>query len=326
MRKNQPIAFYLAVICTTLFLAAAAPVSAKEYFVLRGDLHVHSDFSHDCDVPLAQVIEESIQTGYDFIALTEHNTQNHLLEDHSVSDLIVLPGYELTLQTAHINLLGIREFDENIGLITPKEVTDYLNYIHELGGYASLNHPNDPNFPSRFKYNVPIDFIEVWNNARFGDDDLQTLNEWHELLVEGRKVFAVSGTDAHKNHLNRSPFNNVYVTEKTAEAILTSLKQGHNYITATADGPDIQLSYGDAIMGDIVEHAVGENILLTIDRLGPKSVIRVFSDQGLELEFGAQQEVSITKELPMDGRSFYRVEVWTSSGSMVAISNPIFID
>lgn len=312
---------------TWLLLAAiifSSPVLAEEYLLLRGDLHVHSSYSHDSNVPTAQVIEESILTGYDFIALTEHNTRNHMRQDHSVDGLIVLPGYELTLEKVHINLFGVRSFSERIGMITKKEVTEFLEDFRNLGGLSQINHPNDPRFYSRFGYDLPVDFLEVWNNAHFGEDDYKTLQDWHQMLAEGRKVYVTSGTDAHSNHLGRSPFTNVYVKEKTAEAILDGMRSGHMYITRTPYGPTIQLSFEDCIMGDTVRYTEGGVVTATLALLAPGSTVRVYSQRGLEHELKAV-EPSMMIELPMDDRHFYRVEVWDAQGDITAITNPIFI-
>lgn len=320
--------FIIAVFIIAASFGACTLMRKKtERFVVRGDLHVHSSYSHDSAVPAEKVIEDSAKTGYDFIALTEHNTINHLKKDLSTKEVTVLPGYELTLSTGHINLFGVRSFEERISMIKASEITEFLNYFHDLGGYAQINHPNDPLYSAEFGYDIPMDFIEVWNNSKFGEDDKKTLEDWHNLLCEGRKIVATGGTDEHKVHLNRSPFNNVFVEEKTANNILDNIKKGHLYITATKDGPDIQLTCGTAIMGDTVEFTDKKSVSLKIDRLASNSIIKVYSDKGLEHEekYNDAKSSAYQKELAMNGRTFYRVEIWTSSNTIAAISNPIFI-
>ena len=100
---------FLALILVVLMASGSAAIS-EGYILLKGDLHVHSDYSGDSQVPADQVIADSITAGYDFICLTEHDTKSHLHEDHSVEGLIVIPGYEMTMTGLHCNVFGIREF------------------------------------------------------------------------------------------------------------------------------------------------------------------------------------------------------------------------
>ena len=73
-------------------LVPQAAAAEFPYFILKGDLHVHSDFSHDSVVPIEQVVSESSIAGYDFIAVTDHNTPRHMIEDHSTDDVLVNAG------------------------------------------------------------------------------------------------------------------------------------------------------------------------------------------------------------------------------------------
>lgn len=308
--------------------AASQPAASASdgYFILRGDLHCHSNFSRDSEVPAETVIKESIETGYDFIALTEHNTMAQLLQDLSTDQLIVLPGYELTLETGHINLFGLRSFDERVDMLFADEISAFMTEFRAQGGYSQVNHPNDPKYAAKFGYNVDMDFIEVWNNAKFGSDDQQTVSDWHDMLCLGRKIVATTGTDEHKKHLNRSPFNNVYVKERSSEAILSSIKAGHTFITKATTGPKIQLHGVTAIMGDTVSRAAEKTVTLSISDLEPNSSIRIFSDAGKEFEETPSTSTNYEKKLDTQGRKFYRVEVWNSDGEMRALSNPIFIE
>lgn len=322
---------FLLILCTILLRHKEL---GKDMLIVRGDLHCHSNFSHDSNVSVEQVIEESIKTGYDFIALTEHNTIEQLKKDFSTEKLIVLPGYELTLKTGHINLYGVRSFEQKTDISDAEEITEFLDYFHGLGGIVQINHPNDaPKYNAKFGYNIPMDMIEVWNNGhsvgpKFDLADQKTLEDWHEMLCHGRKIVATGGSDKHANHLNRSPFNCVIVKEKTAESILENIGKGHMYITATLNGPIIELFCGSAIIGDTVKYSTKKKISMRIRNIVSGTTVKVYSNKGLEMEkkMESLQNQTYEKEFPMEGRIFYRVEVWGNPGFISAISNPIYIE
>ncbi len=229
-------------------LVPQAAAAEFPYFILKGDLHVHSDFSHDSVVPIEQVVSESSIAGYDFIAVTDHNTTRHMIEDHSTDEVLVIAGYEHTTPAAHVNIFGLRTIPRKSAIYTKEEMAEYLEPLREQGGIFQLDHPNDSLYYSRFGYDLDLHFIEILNGV-WRDDDHQTLLDWHELLLEGRKIVATGGTDAHRNHTVRGVFNNVYVTDRTEEAILEALLAGRNFVTVEADGPVVSMSVDDVIMG-----------------------------------------------------------------------------
>lgn len=304
----------------------------NKWFVLRGDLHCHSSFSVDSNAPIETVVSDSVKAGYDFISLTEHNTQEHLKylkEEYSNDDLIIIPGYEWTLKRVHMNMFGLYEFEEKLGLDTFEEINSYIDYIHELGSIVQINHPNWKALYAQFALSIPGDLMEVWNGP-FGTDDKKTLKDWQNLLTEGKKIIATAGRDEHENYLNNSPVNNVYAEEKTAENIFENIKKGHLYITAMKDCSDIWLSCGDAIMGDTVEYAKGSQIYLKIEKLPHNAKIKIYSNKGIEFEeiYDASKNTAYEKEfLVEEDKSFYRVEVWSAAVSIpLGISNPIYIE
>lgn len=297
---------------------------AGEYFLLIGDLHVHSEASHDSEVPTEQVVRESGLAGYDFIALTEHNTTRHMNQDWSTDEVLVLYGYEHTTPAAHVNIFGLRFIPRKSAIYSLEEMEEYLAPLREQGAVIQLNHPNDPLYYSRFGYEMEMDLLEVWN-GKWREDDLKTLQDWHQMMVEGRYIPATTGTDAHANHLKRSSFNNVYVTEKSQAAILEALKAGRNFITGRPDGAQIWMECDGVIMGGTVPYREGQSMQIRITNVDPGMILRVYSDKGLHLERVHEQGGSFNLQLDTSLVKFFRVELWSSAEVIYGFSNPIFI-
>ncbi len=311
-----------------VIIGVSSSLAAKpELLILKGDLHCHSSFSHDSVIPVEQVIAESIIAGYDFIALTEHNTLLHLQKDHSTKDLLVISGYELTVTPiAHFNIFGLRNFIKKSAIYTKKDMDEYLAYFKELGGIIQLNHPNADTFYSRFGYEYDINFLEILND-NFRKDDRQTLTDYQNLLCEGRKLIATGGTDVHKNHTVRKVFNNVLVTERTEKAILAGLTAGRNYVTVNADGPIISLTCGNILMGGTVTYQEGQTIAISVKNITPGTIVKVYTSKGLEATetYSATNESPYIREVSAKGIKFCRVELWFDSENVCAYSNPIYI-
>ena len=257
--------------------------ASPEYFILKGDLHVHSDFSHDSDIPIDQVVQESGIAGYDFIAITDHNTVRHMKEDHSTSEVLVIAGYEHTTPAAHINIFGLRDIPRRSAIYSLEEMEEYLEPLRERGGIFQLNHPKDELYYSRFGYELDFHFLEILNGV-WREDDHQTLKDWQQLLAEGRKIVATGGTDAHRNHTVRKVFNNVLVTEKSEEAILEALLAGRNFVTVQADGPIISMVCDDVVMGGTVVYRQDQMMYIHITNMEPGTIIRLYSNRGLEFQ------------------------------------------
>ena len=192
------------------------PACAQEYIALKGDLHCHSSFSPDSNVPVEEVIAAYTQAGYDFIALTEHNQIKHLRKDWSTDELMVLPGYELTLSAGHYNVFGIREFQRKFDM-NKAELAEYFVYLKGLGALIQLDHPNAHPYASRYGYDLDIDMVEVIN-GNITADDLQTLGGQDQRRVARSE---------------RRPQNNGF----TSDNPLYDLPQRYRFRTWLGGGP-----------------------------------------------------------------------------------------
>ncbi|MHC1692015.1 MAG: CehA/McbA family metallohydrolase [Sphaerochaetaceae bacterium] len=299
-----------------------------ERFILTGDLHCHSEESNGSGIPTSRVLSESIKVGYDFIALTDHDTlaQNQL--DWSTSSLLVLSGMELGTDLGHFNIFGLTEPpNRQSTFATAAVLNTYIDYLHSLGALIQHNHPNrnlDVNVS--FSYDLNTDFVEILNKS-LNEEDKRTLQrDFHGMLAAGKKFVATAGSDAHKDYDNRHEFNNVWVSERSEVAVLYALKQGHSYITTAVDGPVISLTCDEAIMGDSVIFYGGQIVNIMITGLMEGSLVRVFDINGLCAETGttgSSYQYDLDTESDM---GFVRVEVWSPDGnSIIAFSNPLYI-
>lgn len=129
------------------------------YQVLKGDFHLHTDFSDGCVWPDYRV-REAWYNGLDVIAITDHidvlsheddldmkkfdyNRSNHIAADEAKwYDLLVVPGIEITRSKpfGHMNALFIS--DANKAYV--EDQMDALYAMVEQGAYILWNHPGWP--------------------------------------------------------------------------------------------------------------------------------------------------------------------------------------
>jgi PHP-associated len=161
------------------------------------DLHLHTDWSHDCSIPAAELIDHAEEIGLGGIAVTDHNVFGGALEANELAadrDLIVIPGEEV--KTDHQG--------EVIGLFLEQEIprgmtfADTIGAIREQGGLVYLPHPFDrlhaiPDPATVHRHLAEIDVFEVYNarllRDSFNDEALRFARKYR--LLQG------AGSDAH---------------------------------------------------------------------------------------------------------------------------------
>ena len=164
---------------------------------LLADLHLHTSWSHDCQIPVPVLLDHAEETGLGAIAVTDHNVFGGALEAAEQArgrELIVIKGEEVKTDAQ----------GEVIGLFLHEEIprgmsfADTVAAIREQGGIVYLPHPFDrihtvPDPATIQRHLAQIDVLEV-HNARLL---FEAYNE--EALRFARKygLQMGAGSDAH---------------------------------------------------------------------------------------------------------------------------------
>jgi predicted metal-dependent phosphoesterase TrpH len=160
--------------------------------LLRVDLHLHSNFSHDSRSSLQELIEQSRECRLDRIALTDHNTVEGALELARIAPELTIVGEEA--KTREGEVIGLFITSHLAPYLMPEELMDL---IHEMGGLTYLPHPLDRH-RAHFR---PERVVELADRI----DIIETYNPWCDaaansaaagLAADLDKV-AATGSDAH---------------------------------------------------------------------------------------------------------------------------------
>jgi hypothetical protein len=171
------------------------PLADRDWIAV--DLHLHTDWSHDCSIPAEELLEHAERIGLGGIAVTDHNTFGGALEAVELAmtrDLVVIAGEEVKT----------RDQGEVIGLFLQEEIPRGLSFgetiaaIREQGGLVYLPHPFDrlhaiPDPATLHEHLAEIDVLEVFNarllRDSFNDEALRFARKYR--LLHG------AGSDAH---------------------------------------------------------------------------------------------------------------------------------
>lgn len=222
----------------------------------RGNLHTHSKRS-DGDSPPEAVYAWYRDHGYDFVALTDHDTlidpaaYRHLERP----DFILLSGVEITMRVGrvpvHVNGLCVRR---NIDGGEHPDVRSALRWavaeVVSQGGVALVNHPN-------FAWALKAEdlraargasLLEIWSGHPYvypaGDATRPSAEAiWDRALAAGEELAGVAVDDTH--HLDPAApepaarpgraFIEVFANELSQAAVCDALRAGRLYASTGAE-------------------------------------------------------------------------------------------
>jgi predicted metal-dependent phosphoesterase TrpH/glycosyltransferase involved in cell wall biosynthesis len=171
------------------------PLEDRDWIVV--DLHMHTNWSHDCSIDVDELIPHAEAEGLGAIAITDHNVFGgalEALERAHCHKLTVIPGEEIKTG----------EDGEVIGLFLQEEIPRGLSFaetiaaIRAQGGLVYVPHPFDrlhsiPRAETLHKHLAEIDVFEVYNARLLFD----AYNDEAVRFARKYNLTAAAGSDAH---------------------------------------------------------------------------------------------------------------------------------
>lgn len=225
--------------------ASQDTASARRWY--KGNLHSHS-INSDGDSPPYELVAWYKSHGYQFLAITDHNTlTDPALFDTNPNDSFLLIGGEEITNTkyVHVNAIGIsRVIPRQTGSTVTELLQASIDAVRAQGGLPLINHPN---FQWAFtaKDMLPLKtpaLLEIASGHPLvnhdGDGRIpSTERMWDELLSSGMRVYAAGADDSHnfREEFTRERANPgrawvvVRAPSLTRDAIVDALGRGDFY-------------------------------------------------------------------------------------------------
>lgn len=190
--------------------------------MLKADLHIHTEYSMDCDTPLEKIINRCLELGINCITIADHGTIEGALKMQKLAPFTVIVAEEIL--THHGEIMGIF-LKEPIS--SGQSVEETLSQIRAQGGLVSIPHPFDTVRGSALNSKITeeiveqIDVIEVFN-AR---SPFLRSSTKARAFAEKHGIAKSAGSDAHTPH----EIGNAYVEMpefKGKDDFLQALNQG----------------------------------------------------------------------------------------------------
>ena len=249
------------------------------------NVHMHTFYS-DGHARHADLARDAMQAGVDAIIVTDHNVWVNGFEDYYKAGrnrVLVMVGEEIHNQSRHPQKSHLLVFGARKELATfAKNPQTLIERVNQSNGLAFLAHPFEDALDMFNEGDISWEDwqvdgytgIELWNGsselkssiknkltaifyAYFPQyyprgPQVRTLHKWDELLVNGKHVVAIGGSDAHASPMKMGPLrrtilpyrfhfstinNHVLVdaplsgdANEDSRSILSALNQGHSFV------------------------------------------------------------------------------------------------
>ena len=161
--------------------------------MLKADLHIHTEYSMDCTMPLDRIIKRCLETGINCIAVADHATAEGALKMQSIAPFPVIVAEEIL--TPHGEIMGMF-LNESIPSGLSAEET--ISRIKAQGALVCIPHPFDTFRQAAIGNSLEelveqIDIIEVFNaRALLHRDSTKALT-----FAQKYGISESAGSDAH---------------------------------------------------------------------------------------------------------------------------------
>lgn len=160
--------------------------------MLRVDLHVHSNYSHDGRSSIQQLIDRALECGLGRIALTDHNTFDGAANLARIAPELAIAGEEI--KTLEGEVIGLFITSRVQPFLRPEQAMDL---IHGMGGLVYVPHPVD----RRRSHFLPERIVALADRI----DIIETYNPWCDAaanqaaarLADELGKVAATGSDSH---------------------------------------------------------------------------------------------------------------------------------
>jgi hypothetical protein len=162
--------------------------------LLKADLHIHTEYSLDCDTPLEKIVSRCLQIRINCVAICDHGTVDGALKIQDIAPFTVIVAEEI--MTPYGEIMGM--FLEKT-IPSGLSVEQTISRIRAQGGLVCIPHPFDTFRRSALRSNIieeiaeQIDIIEIFNSRTLlPQDSAKTI-----ALASKYGKAKSAGSDAH---------------------------------------------------------------------------------------------------------------------------------
>ena len=162
--------------------------------MLKADLHIHTEYSMDCNTPLESIINRCLELGINCIAICDHGTAEGALKMQTIAPFPVIVAEEILTPQGEIMGMFLTETIPS-GL----SVEQTLSRIRVQGGLVCIPHPFDTFRHSALGAKTveeiveQIDIIEVFNSRAIRLRDSTRA----QIFAQKHGIPGSAGSDAH---------------------------------------------------------------------------------------------------------------------------------